>query len=160
MEKIRIKNKDLYKIEVNDAGEFIEFDLADIGLPYKCYQSLEQLEIIKKETLKAEKELRNKIKQENDKDPFSENNKKLASLEQEAFKKMRKAMDNFLGENACQKIFGDRNYFEMFDDLIKEFSKPRKELNNKSHFDMLNFRSNDINRRIAQKYNKSMKRVI
>jgi len=76
------------------------------------------------------------------------------------FKKMRLAMDKFLGEGACQKIYGDRNYYEMFDDLLNEFTKPREELNGKSHFEMMHMGSTDIKKRIASKYNKYQKKVI
>ena len=33
MNSLRIKNRDIYRIEVNDAGDYIEFDLLDINLP-------------------------------------------------------------------------------------------------------------------------------
>lgn len=158
MQKIRIKNNDLYRIEVNDKGEYIEFDLSDIGLPFKCYETLESIKKIQDEMVKKEDELKKKIR--NDNNPFSKERKELAFLECETFKKMRIAMDNFLGEGACQKIFGDRNYYEMFDDLLEEFTKSRKELNGKSHFDLMNLKSNDIDNRITNKYNKTQKRVI
>lgn len=158
MEKLRIKNNDLYKIEVNDDGEYIEFDLSDIGLPYKCYEALEKITNMEKEVLEEEKKLKELAK--NDTDPFSENNKKVASFELETYKKMREIMDGFLGENACQKIFGNRNYPLMFDDLIKELSRKRPELGNKSHFDKMGFKSNEINNRIMNKYKKNKERVI
>ncbi len=158
MQKIRIKNSDLYRIEVNDKGEYIEFDLSDIGLPFKCYETLESIKKIQDEMVNKEKDLKSKIK--NDNNPFSKERKELAFLECETFKKMRLAMDNFLGEGACQKIFGDRNYYEMFDDLLEEFTKPRKELNGKSHFDLMNLKSSNIDDRIVHKYNKLQKRVI
>ena len=158
MESLRIKNKDLYVIEVNDKGECIEFDLSDIGLPIKCYECLEKIKKIEQEMIVKEKELKEKLKVDND--PFSENNKQLIRLEQETFYKMREAMDGFLGQGACQKIFGDRNYYEMFDDLFKEFNRKRKELGGKSHFDKMGFKTNNINQRIMNKYNKNKKNVI
>jgi len=50
--EIKIENKDIYKIEVNDNGDYIEFDLSDISLPFKCYESLEELNKIQDEMLK------------------------------------------------------------------------------------------------------------
>lgn len=158
MESLRIRNKDLYVIEVNDKGECIEFDLSDIGLHIKCYECLEKIKKIEQEMIVKEKELNEKLQV--DKDPFSETNKQLIRLEQETFYKMREAMDGFLGQGACQKIFGDRNYYEMFDDLFKEFNRKRKELGGKSHFDKMGFKSNNINQRIMNKYNKNKKNVI
>ena len=146
MEKLRIKNKDLYKIEVNDNGEYIQFDLNDIGLKIKLHEALEKIEKISKEVQEKMKAVKTK--------------KEMDYLEQEMFGKMRKAMDTFLGENACQKIFGNRNYYEMFDDLIREFSRKRPELKGKSHFDMLNFNAENIRKRVMKKYNKKQKYVI
>lgn len=146
MEKLRIKNNDIYRIEVNDNGDFIEFDLADIGLRSKLIESVENLKNIENEIQEKQKNITNE--------------KELAKLEEEMFLKMRKAMDCFLGEGACQKIFGDRNYYEMFDDLLNEFAKKRPELGGKSHFDRLKLSSNQIRQRIVDKYNKRQKAVI
>ena len=49
---------------------------------------------------------------------------------------------------------------EMFDDLIREFSRKRPELKGKSHFDMLNFSAENIRKRVMNKYNKKQKYVI
>lgn len=156
MESLRIKNKDLYQIEVNDNGEYIEFDLADIGLQVRCFEALEKIKVIEQDFTSEKKEFENKLK--NDKNLL--NNMELIKLEAKTFKKMREAMDEFLGQGACQKIFGDRNYYEMFDDLFKELSRKRKELGGKSHFDKMNFKSNNINQRIINKYSKHKKKVI
>lgn len=69
-------------------------------------------------------------------------------------------MDTFLGQEACQKIFGDRNYYEMFDDLIQELTRPRKELGGKSHLDKLKISSNNIRNRIMNKYSKNKGKTI
>ena len=39
MESIRVQNKDIYRIEVNDKGECIQFDLTDIELPFRLEKS-------------------------------------------------------------------------------------------------------------------------
>ena len=94
-------------------------------------------------------------------DDFQSNGvQEYVKLEQEMFKEMRLAMDKVLGENACQKIFGDRNYYEMFNDLIDELSKPREELKGKSHLDMINLKSDEIHKRIMNKYQKNKKATI
>lgn len=158
MNSLRIKNKDVYKIEVNDRGEYIEFDLNDIGLQVKCYEALEKMQNLEKET--EEKEIELKKKAEAEKMGLIEINKLSTQLQNEMFNKARKIMDNFLGEGACQKIFGDKNYFEMFDDLFDELSRKRPELGGKSHFDKMGFKAQNINQRIMNKYKKGKKAVI
>lgn len=146
MENLRVQKKDIYKIQVNNKGEYIEFDLADISLRAKCYDALDELENIAKSFEEKYKTI--------------ETDKELAHIEKEMFEKMRNAMDVFLGKGACQKIFGDRNYYEMFNDLIKELNKKRPELNGKSHMDMLELNSEKIKNRIISKYAKNSKNVI
>lgn len=158
MNSLRIKNKDVYKIEVNDRGEYIEFDLNDIGLQVKCYETIEKMQELEKEAEKKEAELSTRMSAE--KMDFIEANKLSTQLQNETFTNARKIMDNFLGEGACQKIFGDRNYFEMFDDLFDELSRKRPELGGKSHFDKMGFKAQNINQRIMNKYKKGKKAVI
>ena len=63
-----------------------------------------------------------------------------------AFKDMRVAMDGFLGEGACQKIFGDRNYLEMFSDLFDELAP---------HLEKMEINTRGIIDRIKNKYGKA-----
>lgn len=146
MESLRIKNKDVYRIEVNDKGECIEFDLSDIGLKAKCYDALDKIDEIIKSYQPRIKEVKTEREQ--------------TFLEKDLFKDLREAMDTFLGEGACQKIFGDRNYYDMFNDLLNELNKKRPELKGKSHFDMLGFNAEQIAKRVAEKYKKATKNVI
>ena len=57
MNKIRIENKDLFKVEVNDKGEYIEFDLADINLPFKAKKSFDMINDYMKELKEKEVDL-------------------------------------------------------------------------------------------------------
>lgn len=147
MNTLRIENKDTYRIEVNDKGEYIEFDLSDISFGAKLYDAIKQVKEIETKYTKLMQEA------EQDLDKYYE-------LEKEMFIDTRKAMDTALGENACQKIFGDRNYYEMFNDLMDELSRPREELENKSHLDMIGIKAENIHKRIKEKYNKSKEVVI
>lgn len=160
MSGLRVEKRDIYRIEVNDDGDYIEFDLADVNLGFRCREALEMIDEIQKETIVKEKEILELKEDDNTNSYISLKQKGLIDLEQETFLKMRKAMDRFLGEGACQKIFGDRNYYEMFDDLLEEFIKPRNELGGKSHFDKLQITSDGIRKRIIDKYNKNKKSVI
>ena len=145
MNSIRIEKKDIYTIEVNDNGDTIEFDLVDIELPFKCDRAWAEVNRISKE-LQARLVI---ISKQED----SKQNGKLMTKKEEAtveayrkaFKEMRSAMDGFLGEGACQKIFGDRNYLEMFNDLFEEL---------KPHLDKMEITSHGIMDRIKAKYGK------
>lgn len=152
MEKINIQKNGIYKIQVNDKGEYIEFDVDDIGTSIKCYESLDKIEKLEEETKEKMQELID------NKD--SEIDKKISYLENNMFKEMRNIMDDFLGENACQKIFGDRNYYSMYNDLFEELSKKRKELGGKSHFEMMGIEAKTINEKIINKYYKGKENVI
>ena len=145
MNSIRIEKKDIYTIEVNDNGDTIEFDLVDIELPFKCEKSWSEVNRISKE-LQAQLVI---ISKQED----SKQNGKLMTKKEEAtveayrkaFKEMRAAMDCFLGDGACQKIFGDRNYHEMFNDLYEEL---------KPHLEKMELTSHGIMDRIKAKYGK------
>ena len=145
MNSIRIEKKDIYTIEVNDNGDTIEFDLVDIELPFKCEKAWAEVSKISKD-LQAQLVI---ISKQED----SKRNGKLLTVKEEktleayrkAFREMRVAMDGFLGEGACQKIFGDRNYLEMFNDLYDEL---------KPHLEKMELTSHGIFERIKNKYGK------
>lgn len=152
MKKINVQKNGIYKIQVNDSGDCIEFDVDDVGTQIKCYESIEKIEKLENET----KEKMQKLIDSKD----NEINKKMAYIENDMFKKMREIMDEFLGKDACQKIFGNRNYYSMYNDLFEELSKKRKELNGKSHFDMMGINAKTINEKIINKYYKGKENVI
>ena len=143
----RIQSKTLYVIEVNDKGETISFDTEDINLStnlIECWQNIQaelsdfaktENEIIKKIEEERKNRKPEEIVLENTDDidfsniedyisglemPISENEKKLIYSQKEFYNRCRKIMDGFLGENACQKIFGDANYKLMFNDLFEK----------------------------------------
>ena len=145
MESLRIERKDIYAIEVNDKGETIELDLVDIELPFKCERAWAEVNRVAKE-LQAQLVIINK--QEDSKQNgklMTQKEEKTIEAYRKAFKEMRVAMDGFLGEGACQKIFGDRNYLEMFNDLFEAL---------KPHLEKMELTSNGIFERIKAKYGK------
>ena len=146
MENLRIKKNNIYTIEVNDEGETIEFDLEDISLRAKLFQALDKIKEIENEFYEKSKDLKTE--------------KDIANAELYFFQQLREAMDSFLGEGACRKIFGDRNYYSMFDDLFKELNRKRPELGGKSHFDKMRLSVEETNKKIVSKYKKNKKRVI
>ena len=149
MEKIRVEKKNIYTIEVNDNGDTIEFDLEDIGLNFKLLKALKEVDRIK-DYMKKEVSIIDKRQDVKGK-YISKNEEDLLRLWNKAFKDMRNAMDMFLGEGACQKIFGDRNYIEMFDDLMDQL---------KPHLEKMKVSYKDIKDRIQNKYSSKNEKVI
>ena len=143
MNSLRIEKRDIYTIEVNDNGDIIEFDLVDIELPFKCERALSEVDRIQKD-LKAKLVIIEKKEDRQQKGKLMTVNEE-ARLEayKRAFKEMRVAMDAFLGEGACQKIFGDRNYIEMYDDLFEALAP---------HMEKMKLNTDGITARIKAKY--------
>lgn len=151
MEQLRIQKRDLYEIEVNDEGETITFDLTDIGLPLKLAKAYDDIEEIRKQYKIKELAISKKTYPKKKTGVYSERDSELLNLLQSTFSEMRQAMDGFLGEGACQKIFGDSNYMEMFDELFEELAP---------HIEKMGMRMDDIKQRIAAKYAKKSENVL
>lgn len=151
MESLRIEKKDTYIIEVNDAGETIEFDLVDISLPMRFNKAYLEVE---KSLRWLEGQIALKDKETSDSEKvglLTKGEEKLLKAWDKAFKDMRKAMDNFLGEGGCQKVFGDRNYLEMWSDLLDALEP---------HIEKMGIRNEDIKNRIKAKYSKKDEGVL
>lgn len=145
MNSIRIERKDIYTIEVNDNGETIEFDLVDIELPFKYDRAFSEVNRIYRE-LKAKLVIIEKKEDHRlDGELMTANEKAKLEAHRAAFKEMRVAMDAFLGEGACQKIFGNRNYVEMYDELFTALEP---------HFEKMKLNTEGIAARIKAKYSK------
>ena len=150
MNKLRINRKDLYEIEVNDNGDTIVFPLGDISLPFKLEKAYDDINKIQND-LKAEFTIIDKRQDSKGKDDLMTKNQRDKMLAwDKAFKRMREAMDGFIGEGGCQKIFGDSNYLEMFDDLFEELDRPQED--GKSHLEKMKLSDEAIVSRIEQKY--------
>lgn len=143
MNSIRIEKRDIYTIEVNDNGDTIEFDLVDIELPFKCGRALSEVDRIQKD-LKAKLVIIEKKEDRQQKGKvMTVNEEARLDAYKKAFKEMRIAMDAFLGAGACQKIFGDRNYLEMYDDLFEALAP---------HMEKMKLTTAGIAERIKAKY--------
>ena len=143
MNSLRVRNKDTYIIEVNDNGDTIEFDITDIELPFKLERA-QQMARDAQKWLKAQQVIISK-KQDTAKKGDLMTVRERATLEayRECFKKMRAAIDEFAGAGASDKIFGDKNYLEMFNDFMEEMQP---------HFDKMELKGVDIKKRIEEKY--------
>lgn len=146
METLRIPKRDIYVIEVNDAGETIEFDLVDISLPLRFNKAFldvdKSLTWLKGQIALFEKEQGTSTEKVG---ILTKAEEKFYKAYEKSFRDQRTAMDNFLGKGGCQKIFGDRNYLEMWSDLF-EVLEP--------HIDKMGIKSEDIKARIKEKYSK------
>ena len=145
MESLRIERRDIYTIEVNDKGETIEFDLVDIELPFKADRAFREITRIENELAAKlviiDKKQDHPIKGTS----MTANEEARLSAYKEAFLAMRVAMDGFLGDGACQKIFGDRNYLEMYNDLAEALAP---------HMEKMKLNTDGIINRIKEKYGK------
>ena len=137
--KIEIKRdrSDFYILEVNDKGDTIQFDLTDISLPEKILKASEELKNI-------DEDYKNNILQI-DKEEISKEEKarKVIEIDKNFSIKSRKIMDSFLGDGACQKIFGDANYYGMYIELFDQLEP---------HFDKMIIKSKKAKTRLAEKY--------
>lgn len=146
MEKLRVKKDDTYKIEVNDNGEYIEFDLLDIELPMKCLNASREL---KKQTDFYNKRIIAIAKQYADNQELLFINKNKVDME--FCKKMRQVFDSFLGEDACKKIFGSTNRVGMFDELFDQLAP---------HFEKMQINIEKIKDKLIEKYSHKDKETI
>lgn len=145
METLRIKRDDIYTIEVNDKGETIQFAMGDIELPFKCERAFGEVRRIEKD-LQAQIVIISK-KQDHPQEGkvMTANEEAIITAYNKAYKEMRNAMDVFLGEGACQKIFGNDNYHHMFHDLFEALEP---------HLDKMALTAQGVMDRIKAKYGK------
>lgn len=132
------------KLDENGHEVFIEFDLEDLEVPErysKCVYLIEKAE----NTFKNKVVVINKKQDVKGKGLMTKNEELKMQALKEYYKNVEEAMDMFLGKGGTQKIFGDRRYFEMFDDLV-EMLEPI--------MPKIQVTATDITSRIKEKYKK------
>ena len=158
MEQLRIHRKDIYEIEVNDNGDTLTFAMGDLQLPFLLNEAYEEISKTQ-DWLKQKITVINKQKDSKEKNSaMTRNQIAVMNAQKEAFAKMRKAMDKFLGEGGCQKVFGNANYLEMYNDLFEELTKKGED--GLSHLDRMKISSDSISKRIEEKYKTVKNQVI
>lgn len=147
---IRVKSKNEYVIEVNDKGETISFDLTDFRLPAKLLNTYNNLNELTNEYEQKNEELAKR--EDKDINEFvTQNQMDIIALTEQYYKDARNVLDEFLGEGACQKIFGDKNYMDMFDDLIEQLTP---------HFNAMGLNFKKMQKGLVKKYTDKQSNVL
>lgn len=159
--KIRVKSSSIYTIEVNDNGDTIEFDISDTGLATRMVRTFDKVNNLVDEYQEKAKEIDSRpdepfkkaIVYGKEKVLITKNKYDSAAMIDELYQKSRETLDSFLGEGACQKIFGNSNYYNMFDDLAEQL---------KPHFEKMGINSKNLKAKIVNKYspNRESKRAL
>lgn len=148
--KIRVQSKNEYVIEVNEKGETISFDMTDPELMLKFDRAINRIRNIQEKAEKKEQEINSR--EDKDTGSFLTNNERdIQELWVESFKEMRNAFDEFLGKGGCQKIFGEKNYVTMFEDLIDQL---------KPHFEKMGLNAKKLKDEVIEKYKDKEEDVI
>ena len=149
MNSINVKSRRKYVIKVNNKGETIEFDPSDLNLSSKIMKAFAKIDEIEKKLQEEINELSKmpKIKIHN----IDKRDLLATDLLNQKYNECREIMDDFLGENACQKIFGDVNYLDMWNDLFYQL---------KPHFKKMNINTKSMQKGLVNKYSSKGKMVI
>lgn len=122
--KLQIKRdrEDFYILGINDKGDYVEFDLTDIGLAEKILKASENIFKLDAECRKGKTEICERYKDDKEKIV-----PETIKLEIQKGNEIAKEIDSFLGEGTCKKIFGDKKnigqYLMLFDALEPHFAK-------------------------------------
>lgn len=137
---IQLKNENILKFEIatedgKKTGDFLEFDLEDIELPFK-YQEL--LEKMKKSRINLKNQLTiiDKKQDHKGKKPLSSNEEAKLKAINGFFKEQVNIYNIFLGENGVQKLLHGRNLrwstISEIDEIIEKQIAPKLDLTMKS----------------------------
>lgn len=155
---IRLKNENILKLKIEDengveTGQFLEFDLEDINLPFKYQEIIERLK-------KSRKNLQNQFtiidrKQDHKgKKLMSSNEEEKLKALNNFYKEQVEIYNLFLGENGVQKLLNGRSLrwttLSEIDEIIEKQIAPK-----------LNMTMDDITKKIKSKYsNKKEENVL
>ncbi|MBS1468364.1 MAG: hypothetical protein HP057_00800 [Erysipelatoclostridium sp.] len=116
--KLGLKDEqDNIKLDENGHEVFIEFDLEDINVIDNYSKAISLCEKAGID-LKTQIAVINKRKDDKQINSFiTKNQKDYIDAEKKYFKDIEHAMNLFLGENGFTKIFGNKRYLTMLDDL-------------------------------------------
>lgn len=146
---IRLKNENILKLEIEDengvkTGEFLEFDLEDISLPFKYQEIIERLKKSRK-YLQNQFTIIDKKQDHKGKKLMSSNEEEKLKALNNFYKEQVEIYNIFLGENGVQKLLNGRSLrwttLSEIDEIIEKQIAPR-----------LNMTMDDITKKIKSKY--------
>lgn len=146
---IRLKNENILKLEIEDengvkTGEFLEFDLEDIELPFKYQEIIEKLKKSRK-YLQNQFTIIDKKQDHKGKKLMSSNEEEKLKALNNFYKEQVEIYNIFLGENGVQKLLNGRSLrwttLSEIDEIIEKQIAPR-----------LNMTMDDITKKIKSKY--------
>ena len=149
MEKIGLKNENILKLEIvdekgNSTGEFLEFDLEDIEIPFKYQEIIERLKK-SRQNLKNQFVIIEKKQDHKGKKLMSSNEEEKLKALNNFYKEQVEIYNIFLGENGVQKLLNGRKLrwttLSEIDELIEKQIAPQ-----------LNITMDDITKKIKSKY--------
>lgn len=149
VQKIGLKNENILKLEIvdeneNGTGEFLEFDLEDIELPFKYQEIIERLKK-SRQNLKNQFAIIEKKQDHKGKKLLSSNEEAKLRALNEFYREQEEIYNIFLGKNGVQKLLNGRNLrwttLTEIDELIQNQIAPQ-----------LNVTMDDITNKIKSKY--------
>ena len=149
MEKIGLKNENILKLEIVDeigesTGNYLEFDLEDITLPFKYQEIIERLKK-SRQNLKNQFTIIEKKQDHKGKKLMSSNEEEKLKALNNFYKEQVEIYNIFLGENGVQKLLNGRKLrwttLSEIDELIEKQIAPQ-----------LNVTMDDITKKIKSKY--------
>ena len=149
VQKIGLKNENILKLEiVNEIGEstgnYLEFDLEDITLPFKYQEIIERLKK-SRQNLKNQFTIIEKKQDHKGKKLMSSNEEEKLKALNNFYKEQVEIYNIFLGENGVQKLLNGRKLrwttLSEIDELIEKQIAPQ-----------LNVTMDDITKKIKSKY--------
>ena len=136
VQKIGLKNENILKLEiVNEIGEstgnYLEFDLEDITLPFKYQEIIERLKK-SRQNLKNQFAIIEKKQDQKGKKLMSSNEEEKLKALNNFYKEQVEIYNIFLGENGVQKLLNGRKLrwttLTEIDELIEKQIAPQLDL--------------------------------
>ena len=136
IQKIGLKNENILKLEIvdekgNSTGEFLEFQLEDIELPFKYQEIVERLKK-SRQNLKNQFTIIEKKQDHKGKKLMSSNEEEKLKALNNFYKEQVEIYNIFLGENGVQKLLNGRKLrwttLTEIDELIEKQIAPQLDL--------------------------------
>lgn len=148
MGKLLIKKNDddIYRLEINDDGDYIDFDLTDMGLASRMIKASQNIVDICRNYVSEVTELSQKYPEESD-----ELSQEIVDLEIRTADAMEVAYDSWMGKGTCKKIFGDKKSYQQYVDLAEALQE---------HYDKMHIQVAKAKKKLANKYLKIKEEIL